>query len=153
MKKTLLILLAAALFAGCSKSSQKASGLLVGTWYLKKDSSNSFVNSVQLGQNVTSYTNKNNYLTFNNDGTGDLYLNENTSNSTTQTFNYTQNSNTQVTLNFPSQLINNAVVQAFSRTETILTLTSTNLVLQYQSSVTNSGTTTTTSEVEYFSSN
>ncbi len=154
MKNLLLIVLAGALFAGCGKENTKPAdtNLLIGRWYAVRDTITTSVNNVQTGQTTFSYHADANFIQFNTDGTGSEYISE-TSPAYSETFTYTQGSNNQLTLNYPTQAVNGQQQPATSRTGTIKTLTETNLVVTFNTSRTVNGKVNSTAEVQYFSIN
>lgn len=154
MKKALLILFAAALFAGCGKGNVKpaTTNLLLGRWYAVSDTTTSFVNNVEASQATFSYHTDANFAQFNSDGTGIIYVSE-TSPAYSENFTYKQGSNNQITFNYPAQVVNGAQQAASTKTGTIKTLTESNLVITYTSSQTINGNTQTINEIQYFSIN
>lgn len=154
MKKLLFILLTGALFIGCAKSRTSAgnTNLLYGRWYAVKDTINTFVNGVQTGQTPASYHADANYVQFNTDGSGMIYVSE-VAPAYSETFTYTQGSDNRINFNYPAQVVNGAQQQAYSRAGRIKILTESSLVLTFNTSQTVSGKTDSTAEVQYFSIN
>lgn len=154
MKKALLVLFAAVLFAGCGKSNVKrvSSNLLVGRWYAVKDTTTSFVNNIETSQATFSYHTDANFAQFNSDGSGIIYISE-SSPAYSENFTYTQGSNNQLTFNYPAQVVNGAQQAATAKTGTIKTLTESSLVITFSLSRTVNGNTQTVNEIQYFSIN
>ena len=154
MKKTLLFLFAAALFAGCGKGNVNptSSNLLLGRWYAVKDTATSFVNNVATNQATFSYHTDANFAQFNSDGSGLLYVSE-TSPAYSQNFTYAQGSNNKITFNYPAQTVNGAQQQAYTKIGTIKTLTESNLVITFSSAQTVNSQRDSTYEIQYFSIN
>lgn len=152
MKKTLLTLLVAALLAGCSKNRVKPGNadLLVGRWFAVKDTINTFVDNAPSGQTTASYHTDANFVQFNTDGSGTIYISE-TLPAYSEAFTYLHGSNNQLTLNYPTQMVNGVQQQASTRTGKIKTLTETNLVIAFNTSQVINGKTDSTAEVQYFS--
>jgi hypothetical protein len=135
MKKTLLMLMLAVLFYGCSgKNDGPAAPLstaIVGKWVSQKDTSYTYRNND--APIITTGITANSYLVFNNDGTGmevfNLAKNE------YYNFRYTITDRT-INYNVPGQTHGNFIVEGGKSTNDVVSITSGKLHLYHQSETT-----------------
>jgi hypothetical protein len=144
MNKILLVaLVAVTLFMGCSKKNDASpSASIVGKWYITTDTTKEYTNNVLTDQDPESF-NHTDYVQFNSNGTG-VQLSAGISTNIT----YSVKSNS-VTLNYPKQTVANVTIDAFSKTATFKTTSST-LYIFIEDSETDGGATYRLTEATYF---
>jgi hypothetical protein len=144
MNKILLVaLVAVALFMGCSKKNDASpSASLVGKWYITTDTIKQYTNNVLSDQDPESF-NHTDYVQYNSNGTG-VQLSAGTSTN----FTYSVKNNI-LTLNYPKQTIDDVTIDAFSKTATFKTTSST-LYIFIEDSETDNGVTYRLTEASYF---
>jgi hypothetical protein len=144
MNKILLVaLVAVALFMGCSKKNDASpTASLVGKWYITTDTIKQYTNNVLSEQDPESF-NHTDYVQYNSNGTG-VQLSAGTSTN----FTYSVKNNI-LTLNYPKQTIDNVTIDAFSKTATFKTTSST-LYIFIEDSETDNGVTYRLTEASHF---
>jgi hypothetical protein len=139
MKKHLLIIIAAVLFAGCAKKGNLSPApitlkpTLIAKWYLTTDTVTDYKNGVQTQQKVYA-DDHTEYIQFNSDGSGVEGIDKGNSLLSIITFTYTFSSSSgELILNYPTQTVNGASQAAYSEPGTVKSLGANKLVLYFQS--------------------
>jgi hypothetical protein len=156
-KTTILIAIFALLVSACSKKNNPAPPVkptvsIVGKWYITIDSDNYYTygtNALE-GQFINSY-NRSAYTQFNSDNTGIMGMPDTNNIIETFTFTYTVGASGAITYNIPAQTTGGVAYAAGGYSDTIKKLTSTNLLLYYNSINLHPGNARYAKELTYFS--
>jgi hypothetical protein len=141
MKKILFIILAVALFYGCSKkdSGSKSATTIVGKWYFYKDTVTEY-NGATVASQIINGINTGSWVQFNANGNGSEHDPGNATDTTTLSANFTYAvSGNNLTLNYPQTTIDGTVQAPYSQSATIHSVTSSNLVIYFDQSFTSNG--------------
>lgn len=146
MNKLYILIIAIALFAGCSKKNDTAPAAtsIVGKWDITADTDRVYLDGT-LNQTTILNESYSPYVQFNQDGSGVLM---DDATGATIKFTYTVSDQT-ITFNYPAQIISGVQVAAFTRTATFNQYASGKMEIIFNTTVIDGGDTERDFEVVY----